>query len=302
MRLNRLDLNLLVALDALLAERSITRAAERIHLSQPATSGALARLREYFGDELLVRVGAQMKPTPLGESLAGPVSNILMQIQSTVERGVEFDPQTSDRKFRVMCSDYVVSTVFTPLVSKLSKLAPKVKIEIFSPFSNPSESLEQGEVDFLLMPNYVLADDHPTVSLFEEGFVCLGWENNRIFDTPLTQEEYLSAGHVAVLFGSTRQPSRDKALLKERFGVELNIEITTSTFNALPPLVVDSKRIATCYRRLAQTWAALLPIKISPLPFELPEVAWSLQWHKYRDLDPGVLWFRDQVKKLMTEI
>ena len=86
MRLNRLDLNLLVVLDALLSERSITRAAERINLSQPATSGALARLRDYFDDPLLVRVGTSMQPTPLGEALGKPISNILMEIQATVEK------------------------------------------------------------------------------------------------------------------------------------------------------------------------------------------------------------------------
>src|SRR5262245_4933192 len=111
MRFNRLDLNLLVALDALLAEQNITRAAERLHLSQSAVSGALARLREHFQDELLVQVGRRMTRTPLAESLAQPVREILAQVQATVERRPGFDPSTSDRQFSIMVSDYVTTVL-----------------------------------------------------------------------------------------------------------------------------------------------------------------------------------------------
>lgn len=302
MRLNRLDLNLLVALDALLAERSITRAAERIHLSQPATSGALARLREFFGDELLVRVGAQMKPTPLGESLAAPVSNILMQIQTTVERDLEFEPENAERKFRILCSDYTVSTVISPLVEHLAQAAPGIQLEIFSPNNNPKESLEQGEVDFLIMPSYILSDDHPFDNLFAEGFVCLGWDENPLFDRALSQEEFINAGHVSVRFGSSRQMSRDQIFLKERYGIEPNVEIVTSTFNSIPSMLVNTRRIATCYQTLASYWQDILPLKTSPLPFEMPEISWGLQWHKYREFDPGVLWLRDQFAHVVENL
>ena len=133
MRLNRLDLNLLVALDALLTERSITLAAERICLSQPATSGALARLREFFNDDLLVRVGAKMQPTPLGESLAEPVHNILLQIQATVERGIEFDPFTCNRKFKFLAGDYSSTVLLTAVAKHINTLAPEIQFEFFIP-------------------------------------------------------------------------------------------------------------------------------------------------------------------------
>jgi len=295
MRLNRLDLNLLVALDALLTERSITRAAERIHLSQPATSGALARLREFFGDEILVRVGAQMKPTPLGESLAAPVHNILLQVKSMVDRGLDFVPEESERKFRIMCSDYSVNTIVNPLVEHLAKVAPKLQLDLMVPNSTPKESFEQGEIDFLIMPLHFLSQDHPSTSLFKEGFVCIGWDQNPAFDPHISEETFLSSGHVSARFGSQRQPSQDQIILSQDFGIQPRVEVFTSTFNAIPPMLVNTMRIATCYENLARTWSKHLPLKSSPVPFELPHITWGVQWHKFRELDPGIQWLRDQM-------
>jgi LysR family nod box-dependent transcriptional activator len=295
MRLNRLDLNLLVALDALLTERSITRAAERIHLSQPATSGALARLREFFGDEILIRVGAQMLPTPLGESLAAPVHNILLQIQTTVDRGLEFIPQESDRRFRILLSDHTVSTIINPLVRHLAKVAPLIELELMGADNQPKEKLEQGEVDFLMMPKHLISENHPSSTIFEEGFVCVGWEENPALASNLTAEDFLQLGHVSVRFGSSRQPSQDQVLLSKLHGIEPKTEIITSTFNSIPPLLVETQRIAICYEKLAMDWTKLLPLKASPLPFELPKVSWGLQWHKLRDLDPGIQWMQNQI-------
>ena len=302
MRLNRLDLNLLVALDALLTERSITRAAERIHLSQPAASGALARLREFFGDELLVRVGAQMKPTPLGESLAAPVHNILLQIQTTVDQGLQFEPESSDRKFRIMCTDYMVSSLVNPLVQHFTKVAPSVQLDLISPNNTPKSDLEKGEIDFLIMPVHFLSEDHPHISLFTEGFVCLGWNQNPLFNQTLSQTDFIEAKHISPRFGSSRKHSQDQILLQQNFGVTPNVEITTSTFGAIPPMLVNTLRIATCYSNLARQWVDILPLKSCPVPFDLPKVCWGLQWHKFRELDPGIQWLRRQLSEIAKNI
>ncbi len=302
MRLNRLDLNLLITLDALLTERSITRAAERIHLSQPATSGALARLREFFEDDLLVRVGAQMLPTPLGESLVVPVHNILMQIQTTVERRLEFNAAESDRCFRLLMSDYTATTLMTHVVKRVAKLAPKMQMEFIALSNNPAGILEQGEVDFLVMPEYVLSDGHPSSHIFSDEFVCIGWDQNPALQKPLTLKDYLDLGHVAVRFGSSRQLSQDQILLKERQGLELRVEIVTSTFSAIPQFLSGTNRIATVYSNLAKVWAEFLPLKIVPLPVKLDTIPWSLQWHKYRDADPGIQWLREQIAVTAKEV
>jgi len=295
MRLNRLDLNLLVALDTLLSERSITRAAERMHLSQPATSGALARLREFFDDELLVRVGAQMMPTPLGESLAAPVHNILLQIQATVERRLDFNAQESDRSFRLLMSDYTATTLMADMVEHLANVAPKLRLEFFAPTNNPWEKLEQGEVDFLIMPEQVLSHGHPTKHLFNDDFVCIGWQDNPKLSDKLSVKEFLEFGHVSVRFGSQRTQSQDQIILKEQHGLEPRVEVIASTFGAIPRYLIGTHRIATTYRHLAENWLQYLPLKIVPVPVSMPIIPWGIQWHKYRDLDPGIQWLRREI-------
>lgn len=301
MRLNRLDLNLLVALDALLTERSITRAAERIHLSQPATSGALARLREYFGDELLVRVGSEMKPTPLGESLANPVHNILMQIQATVERGVEFVPGEAERRFRFLLSDYTSTTLITHVVRKLADIAPGIQLEIFMPNNTPAEELEKGKVDFLIMPLHVLSQDHPLLELYEDDFVCLGCTENPSLAEPLTLDTYMSLGHVTVLFGSGRERSQDQIILQDKHGLDPRVEVVASSFNNIAQYLPGTNRIATVYRQLANYWCEFLPLKIMEMPMDLPAVKWGVQWHQYRDLDPGMQWMRKFIQEVVSE-
>jgi DNA-binding transcriptional LysR family regulator len=295
MRLNRLDLNLLVALDALLTEQSITRAAEKIHVSQPAASGSLARLREFFGDELLVRVGAQMKPTPLGESLAAPVHNILLQIQATVDRGLEFVPEESQRRFRIQLSDLSTGSLMSALVQHLSVVAPKVQLELINPTNYPAEELERGEIDFLIMPTQFLSESHPQCDMAKEGFVCLLSADHPTIGDSISVEEFMQLGHVTVKFGSGRRDSQDQMSLAGQYGLKPNVELITSSFNSIPPLLVGTPRVATVYESLAKTWASMLPLKILPMPLELPEVTWGLQWHKFRDLDPGVQWLRSQV-------
>jgi LysR family nod box-dependent transcriptional activator len=293
-RLNKLDLNLLIALDALLSEQSITLAADRICLSQPATSGALARLRDFFDDELLVRVGSKMQPTPLGESLADPVHNILLQIQTTVERGVAFDPASCMRNFKFYVGDYNASVFMSDVAKRVMAQAPGVTMEFFIPANKPVEELERGQIDFLIMPERVLHKEHPYQTLFTEDFVCIACENNDIVHTRMTVEEYMQLGHVSVQFGSNRLKSQDQILLKMEYDLEPRLEIITSTFHTIPQFLPGTQRVATVYQHLAEYWQQLLPLKIVPLPMQLPSITWALQWHKYRDHDPGLKWMCEQ--------
>jgi DNA-binding transcriptional LysR family regulator len=162
MNLNRLDLNLLVALDALLVERSITRAAERLHLSPSATSGALARLTQ---------IGRRMVPTPLGESLQVAVRDCLLHVQATVEIKPEFDPTTSHHNFKIMMSDYVSTVLMPHVLQRIEREAPGVKIELLANYEEPWESLSRGEIDFLVLPKNFVRPDHPAGSIRRR--ICL---------------------------------------------------------------------------------------------------------------------------------
>ncbi|MBN27829.1 MAG: nodulation protein NfeD [Alteromonadaceae bacterium] len=292
MHLNRLDLNLLVVLDALLTEKSVTKASKLIHLSQPATSGALSRLREYFGDDILVRIGSKMVLTPLGESLAIPVNNILLQIQATVEKRPEFEPMHSDRNFNFMLSDYT-NAIFVPkLLQRAFVVAPKVKFEFTQLYDAPQEALEKGKIDFLLLPEFALSSNHPSCHLFAEDYVCVGDINNTALEDNFSLEKFLSLGHVTTKFGTQLQPSIIDTILEER-NIKTNVEVITPSFTSIPQVIVGTNRIAVMHRRLATKWAEYLPLKVVPVPLELPTMNWGLQWHQYRDHDPGTMWMKE---------
>lgn len=295
MRYKQLDLNLLVALDALLHERSISRAAERVFLSQPAMSNALARLREYFGDELLTPMGRQMVLTPRAESLQQPVREILLRVDSAVVAPSSFDPATSIRSFSMLVSDFT-TTVFMPqLLRELYRRAPGVQIHLRPQAHSPHQSLEEGEADFLIIPMQYVSSLHPCVPLFEDDYVVVSWDEHPTVREQLTREQFLQAGHVVSSYssGSNRNLPVLEGWFLEREGIARRIEVTAASMAALPGLVVGTERLATVHRRLAMDAQQHLPIRVWPTPMKIPKLVQMLQWNKLRESDPGLRWIRD---------
>lgn len=291
-----LDLNLLVALDALFAEKSVSRAGERLHLSQSATSGALGRLREAFHDPLLVQVGRKMALTPLAEGLIKPVRDFLLHAETILNGSPAFDPATSTRKFRVLMSDYVQTVVMTEALPLLQSLAPGISLELLWNADGISEPLERGEIDLAVTPTRYLSPGHPSEPLFEDEFTCLVWSGNSRIKRDLLLETYLSLGHVVVRFGRLQQlPTFDEWFV-ERFGHQRRIEVITTAFNLVPQLLIGTSRIATLHRRLATFYQQYLPLKLIPPPVEIPRLEESMQWHKSRDRDPGTFWLRSVLR------
>ena len=289
MNLNRLDLNLLVALDALLTERSITNAAERLHLSPSATSGTLARLREFFQDELLTRIGRRMVPTPLGESLQLAVRDCLLHVQATVEIRPQFDPATSTRNFRLMMSDYVSIVLMPDVLQRLAREAPDVTIELLANDAEPWESLSRGEIDFLVLPKNFIRSDHPAQVLFEDEYVCVCWSGNSLIGDTISLEQLLALGHVVARLGTQRPPTID-AWFFQQFGHARRVDVIATTFGSVPHLLIGTNRLSIMHRRLALAHAQALPLKILPVPIEMPRLVEMIQWHQYRDRDPGRVW------------
>ncbi len=289
MNLNRLDLNLLVALDALLTEQSITHAAERLHLSPSATSGALARLREFFNDELLTQIGRRMVPTPLGESLQKNVRDCLLHVQATVDIRPEFDAATSVRNFTLMMSDYVSTVIVPPLLRRLRLEAPGVTIELRGNENSPWEALGRGEIDFLVLPRNFIRPEHPSQVLFEDEYVCVAWSGNTLLGDQISLEQCLSLGHVVARIGTQRPPTID-AWFFERFGHARRVEVVATTFNSVPHFLVGTERIAFMHRRLANIYCEMMPLKLLSSPIEMPRLVEMIQWHRYRDRDPGRAW------------
>lgn len=302
MRFNKLDLNLLVVLNALLTERSISRAAEKIHLSQPATSNALSRLRDYFEDELLVSSGRQLLLTPRAESLIEPVREVLMRIDSTIAAQPEFDPATESRDFTLLASDFTMTVLIPPLLETLFKEAPGLRIHIRTQNDRPDEVLEQGKADFLIIPSQFLSKNHPSVALFEEDYVCVTWEGNTRVRERLLLDDFLNSGHVTANFSGERQSTTFDSWFMDSFELTRRVEVTAPSMAALPAMVIGTDRIATVHRRIAERARTYLPVRLWEPPLKIPRLVQTLQWHKYKNNDAATLWLRQRLIDVAARI
>ena len=207
MNLGGLDLNLLVALDALLSERSVTRAAQRVGLSQPGMSNALGRLRRLFDDPLLVRQGATLVPTARAEALIGPVQEALELIRRALDVPAGFDPATDRRSFRLSCSDYSVLMVIGPLVRALAADAPGVLVEVLPRLADAGRALLNGDVDLVIEPPEIMGDaDLESLRLWDDRWECCVWEGNTRVGKRMTMERYTALGHLIYSMGGAGQP------------------------------------------------------------------------------------------------
>ncbi|KEA63076.1 Nodulation protein D I [Marinobacterium lacunae] len=301
MRFKKLDLNLLVALDTLLKARSVTRTAEQLNLSPSAVSNSLSRLREYFGDELLVQIGRRMEITPLGESLQEPVRDVLNRIESTILIPPEFHPDNTDRTFSIFVSDYT-QIVFVPhLMTLTSEQSSTAKFNFLPQIANPHKQLEQGDADLLIIPSGFVSPDHPYDVLYEEDYVCLIWAESSHARSELTFERYAQAKHV-VMAPPAGRSDYFEYLAKKKYGINRDIITTTYSFAAVPGLIVGTDHIATVHTRLARLLVKAFPLQIRPLPFHMDSMKQCAQWHHYRSNDQGLVWLREMLKGAVTKM
>ncbi|HTP39485.1 MAG TPA: LysR family transcriptional regulator [Steroidobacteraceae bacterium] len=301
MRFQGLDLNLLVALDALLNERNVSLAAERMGLSQPAMSGALARLRKYFDDELLVTAGGrQPLLTPLARELAMPVHTALQQIRNSVIDRAEFVAANSNRHFRVVASDYAVRLVLAGAIRRMSSLAPGITFEIFNPGVQASSSIDRSEADLMILPEQFLSAQHPRRFLFEDNYVVVAWSGNKLLGESISAEEYFGLGHVSVSFDRGRVAAFDDWFLQHARKPR-RVEVVAPAFTDAPQFVIGTQRIATMHRQLALYFARTMELKLYPVPFDIPSIRQSVQWHTLQSKDAAILWVVDQMCQSLEE-
>lgn len=299
MRLKGLDLNLLVAFDTLLETRSVSRAAERMNLSQPAMSAALGRLRQYFGDELLAISGKRMYPTPFAESLLPHVRETLRSVDELLAASVSFDPAHSQRTFRIASSDYIAAAVLAPLFRELAGAAPGVRFETILPSEDSFGQLEEGKLDLVIAPERFAVRGHPTELLLEEEHVVVGWAKNPVFRNGLTEDAFFASGHVSVSIGPRSSASfADQQL--QLLGKSRRVEVTVGSFTAIPWLIEHTTRLALLHRRLADAMAPHFNMAIAPIPFEFPIMREIVQFHSSRAQEAGVAWLRAQLHRSMN--
>lgn len=290
MRLKNLDLNLLVALDMLLIERNVSRAAERLHLTQSAMSNALKRLRDYFDDPLFVLIGRRMELTPRAEAMEHSVRDIIVRIESTISSEVRFDPSQTTRQFRILTSDYAM-TVLMPEVFTLAALeGSTARFQLLPQVEHPSAPVERGEADILVAPSQFLSNDHPSELLFEDPYACIAWKDGRYGKTPLTTSQYLEAGHIRMIAPEAELTNDMQSL--EEHGIERRVEVACYSFATLPHLVVGTDRLATVHSLTAALAENALPIVCHKMPFPMKPLQLCIQWHDYRGRDPAIHWLR----------
>ncbi len=291
--LRGVDLNLLVALDALLAERSVTRAAARVGLGQSAMSHALGRLRALFGDELLTRGPDGMRATPRALALADPVRLALSQVQALVAPGVAFDPATAERVFRIALPDSVEVLLGPALLAHLRAAAPHVRLRLYP--SDPLSLLDELDADRVDLAVGIGTPaggqtHHRRRPFLRDSYLCMFNAARVGVSAPISLADYVRLPHVLTSLRPGERGVVDDAL--GLIGLARTVVLTTPRFLAVPFLVAGAPVVTTMHARLARLFAWQLRLSLSPAPVALPEVALSLLWHASYEADPGHRWLR----------
>ncbi|MRW92068.1 LysR family transcriptional regulator [Duganella sp. FT80W] len=301
MRFNRLDLNLLVALEVLLTECSTTKAAKRLYLSQPATSSVLSRLRDYFQDPLLQSQGRSMIRTPRGDSLLQPVREVLQQLRAISDIGAEFNPATATQHFRIVATDYVVSVLLAPLANRISEEAPGITLEIAPPYPDADVALARRDIDLIVGPRDHLAGDHRQQALLHDDYVCVLWNQHPEVGPQITREQFANLPHVTVQFSAAGGRSGARDWVESQLGVQRRVEITAANFSCLPEFLVGSRRIATMRRGMVQQLLRWHPLRMAELPQPVPAMEEVMQWSAIVDNDRAHRWLRNALTELAAQ-
>lgn len=297
MDIRSVDLNLLVALDALLVERNVTRAAARLNLSQSAMSAALARLRRAFGDPLLLRTARGMLPTSRGSELAAPVKQVLDEIGRLVEPRGTFDPATAHETFTIAASDYVEYAILPQLVDYLESNAPASRLAVrATDFSAVGRQLEGGEVDLAVLNPINAPAEARSRPLYTERFVCVvSADHPRVGDT-ITLDEFCSMQQVVVRpRGGSFSLLTDLALAA--LGRDRVVRLSVPHFLLVPEIIARSEMLAVLPERLARGNSARL--RVVELPFEMVPFTIAAIWHERTHRDPAQIWLRQALADLM---
>jgi DNA-binding transcriptional LysR family regulator len=303
--LGRIDLNLLVHLDALLTERSVTRAAARVGIGQSAMSHNLARLRELFGDELLTRGSDGMRLTPRAVTLLEPMQSMLAQVEALVSRNQAFDPATAVRTFRFGLPDSMEILIMPALLARMREVAPGIHLRLHnSDASRLFEDLDADEIDLAIGYGALQQGQfhHKRRKLFTETWLCMFNAEKTGIAPPISLDDFVRLPHVLTSLrpGRSVRGIVDEAL--EKLGLRRTVALTTPRFLTVPSLVARTPVIVTMQARLARLFAAELGLSLSPPPVELSELTISLLWHASYDHDPAHTWLRELVIQVAAEL
>ncbi len=294
-----LDLNLLLVLHWLLTERNVTAAAAKVGLSQPATSRALARLREIFDDPLLVKSGSEMAPTPIAEKLQPAIALAMERCRDVLRVSDVFDPLEQKGSFRIACVDYVGALVASEWASSVSPSAPGLDLDIVSLSIEASRELVSGKVDMMIVPDIRLLDLPPSVDvdqfvrrqILTQDYLCAVRKGHPLAKSKLTLKRFVELDHILVTPRGAKTGLVDRAL--EQQGLKRRIAYRTSSFLLALPILQRSDCIITA----PQSLLALVPEKLATFPPPMKILGFSLNagWHPNWTHDERHKWVRDKL-------
>jgi DNA-binding transcriptional LysR family regulator len=299
MNVQDIDLNLLRVFDTVLNERGVTPAAARLGLTQPAVSNALARLRGAFGDALFVRTPGGMDPTPFARELAEPVRQALALLESALAHGPGFDPATSTRGFRFYMSDLGQVEFLPPLVERVQRSAPGVRLEAVGlEVEDIGVALAAGTLDLAVGFLPGLGPPLQRRALFRDPYVCLMRADHPAIGKKLTRKKFLAASHALVSYRGGHRVI-EEAL--ERAGLARRIALRVPHFTVVPMILERSDLILTLPARVARVFERRGSLKSLPPPVPIPPAEVAVHWHERFEGDPGNRWLRDLMIELYAQ-
>ena len=300
---DKIDLHLIRVLNTVLTERSVSRAAIRLGMYQPAVSAALKRLRELAGDPLLVRSGAGMVPTDAGLRMIDPSARILRAAEVLFSDARGFDPATATTTFSLACSDYMDPLFLPQLVAQIKNTAPLCHVDIH-PLSGESDyrtRLAQGEVDIVVGNWPAPPDDLHMARLFGDEVVCLVAKDHPAARRGWDSASWLAAEHVA----PTPTHPGAKGVIDEhldKLGLQRNITVRCPHFGLIPAMVASSLLVLTTGRQYCERYTGALPLKILPCPVDFPRMMYYQLWHERTHASASAKWLRDRVKTVASAL
>jgi DNA-binding transcriptional LysR family regulator len=298
-----IDLNLLVAFDALMNERNVTRAAARVGVSQPAMSAALSRLRTLLADPLFLRSAAGLLPTTRARDLAGPIAQALRQIEATLVQPPVFDPGAATFAFTMGLPDYPAFVLLPSLLAALADEAPGVTVNVraINHRDDAVDLLDAGAVDAAIGVAHTYADGRiMTQPLLRDAFVTIVAAHHPVAGRPLDLPTFLALPHVLVSPEGQRFGVVDQALAQ--LGQQRRLALTLPHMFAVPAVVARTQMVATVLARVALYAQASYPVALCAPPLALPDIGFYLLWHRRSDTHPAQAWFRALIGKVAAAL
>jgi DNA-binding transcriptional LysR family regulator len=295
MNIRSIDLNLLVALDALVAERNVTRAGQRVGLTQPAMSNALRRLRQTLDDPILVRSSGTLVPTRLATELVRPVRALLAEVDAVLATDAAFEPARAERAFRIAAVDHAWVSLVPRLTRGVSESAPGVRLDFCAYGDATEDELESGVLDaaILVGPTSGRRAGFRRDRLYEDHFDCLVRRGHPRVRGRLTLRRYLELGHVLASPRSRRGGLVDRALQKQ--GLTRRVHVIVPHFVAAPFVVAQTDLVATLPRGVARPFAEMLDLQVFPPPIAFEGGPWWVVWHDRTLRSAPHAWLKEQI-------